>query len=68
MVGTRPTFYLVPVTKALSDAVATGKRPSDRIEILKCRVAGRGAEAWRIQSTEYRKFAFQHLFHVQGLS
>ncbi|KAG2036024.1 hypothetical protein BDR03DRAFT_961091 [Suillus americanus] len=30
MVGTRPTFYLVPVTKALSDAVMSCQYPSDR--------------------------------------
>ncbi len=30
MIGTRPIFYKVPVTKALSDAVVTGRYPQQR--------------------------------------
>jgi len=36
MIGTRPIFYLVPVTKALSDVVITGQWPSVKTEVLKC--------------------------------
>ncbi|KAG1799579.1 uncharacterized protein BJ212DRAFT_1401895 [Suillus subaureus] len=36
MVEARPTFYLVPVTKALSDAAISCRYPSDRTEVLKC--------------------------------
>jgi len=36
MVGTTPTFYLVPVTKELSDAVMTGQYPPTQTLVLKC--------------------------------
>ena len=32
----RPTFYLVPVTKALSDAVATGRYPKAKTKVACC--------------------------------
>lgn len=36
MVGTRPTFYLVPVTQALSNAVVTGQYPETPTRVVKC--------------------------------
>lgn len=36
MVSTTPTFYLVPVTKKLSDAVMTGQYPPTQTQVLKC--------------------------------
>ena len=36
MVGTNPTFYLVAVTKELSDAVMTGQYPPTQTRVLKC--------------------------------
>jgi hypothetical protein len=35
MVGTFPRFYLVPVTKELSECVATGQRPRNTTRVLK---------------------------------
>ena len=35
-VGTRPTFYLVSVNQALSDAVTTGRYPPIVTEVRKC--------------------------------
>jgi len=55
MIGTRPIFYLVPVKKALSDAVITGQWPSVKTEVLKCvTVEGpncRSMKEWRRRST-----------------
>jgi hypothetical protein len=59
MVGTRPTFYFVPVTRALADAVATGRQTSDRTEVLKCEITGYDGG---MEKQEYRKVALQHLF------
>jgi len=36
MTGTRPTFYLVPVTEALSDAAISGQHPTTRTRVLCC--------------------------------
>jgi hypothetical protein len=56
MIGTRPIFYLVPVTKALSDAVITGQWPPVMTEVVKCvTVAGDNvgcAKPWRRRSIE----------------
>ncbi|KXN92481.1 hypothetical protein AN958_07428 [Leucoagaricus sp. SymC.cos] len=38
--GTRPAFYKIPVTQALSDAVAEGQYPAVQTTVLKCKVAG----------------------------
>ncbi|KAH9026747.1 hypothetical protein EDB85DRAFT_161849 [Lactarius pseudohatsudake] len=61
MVGTRPTFYVVPVTQALSVAVVTGQYPKGPTEVLKCvtflghnRRSSEGME-----TPEYRRLAFQ---------
>jgi hypothetical protein len=34
--GTSPTFYLVPVSRSLSNAVATGQYPPTQTDVLKC--------------------------------
>lgn len=36
MFGTTPTFYLVPVTRELSDAVMTAQYPTSQTQVLKC--------------------------------
>jgi hypothetical protein len=36
MTGMHPTFYLVPVTRELSDAVITGQWPKAETNVLKC--------------------------------
>ncbi|KAF6747964.1 hypothetical protein DFP72DRAFT_918202 [Ephemerocybe angulata] len=36
MEATKPTFYLVPVTKNLSNAVATGQYPASQTHVLQC--------------------------------
>ena len=36
MIGTHPTFYLVPVTKELSGAVMIGQWPKVETKVLRC--------------------------------
>ena len=36
MFGTTPTFYLVPVTRELSDAVKTAQYPTSQTRVWKC--------------------------------
>lgn len=63
MVGTRPTFYLVPVTRELSDAVITGQWPEFETKILMCvTVAGRHRRLSEgMEVPEYRSVAFQRM-------
>jgi hypothetical protein len=44
---TRPTFFVVPVTTELSDAVIAGQYPTARTEVLRC-----ATEAAHVQGTE----------------
>ncbi|KIM79727.1 hypothetical protein PILCRDRAFT_823276 [Piloderma croceum F 1598] len=61
MIGTRPIFYLVPVTKALSDAVITGQWAPVPTRVLKCvTVAGHNRRAREgMETPEYRKVALE---------
>jgi len=70
MVGTRPTFYLVPVTQALSAAVVTGQYPQAPTEVVKCftflghdRRSSEGME-----TPEYRRVAFQRFLAFKDLA
>ncbi|KAG6823877.1 hypothetical protein H0H92_008772 [Tricholoma furcatifolium] len=38
IIGSRPTFYIVPVTGKLNQAVAAGSEPADRTEVRRCDV------------------------------
>jgi hypothetical protein len=69
MVDTRPTFYLVPVTRALSVAVVTGQLPEAPTEVVKCvtflghnRRSSEGME-----TPEYRRIAFQRFVAFKDL-
>jgi len=63
MVGTRPTFYLVPVNRALSDAVTTGQFPDANAAtvVLKCvTVAGHNRSSSEgMEKPEYRRVALE---------
>jgi len=70
MVGTRPTFYLVPITRALSTAVMTGQYPETPTEVVKCvtllgpnRPFNEGME-----TPEYRRVAFQCFVTFKSLA
>ncbi|KAG2139286.1 hypothetical protein DEU56DRAFT_944180 [Suillus clintonianus] len=66
MVGTRPAFYLVPITEPLSEAVISGQFPSDRTEVLKCEVAS--DHDGGMEAPEYRRVAFQYFVAFQSLA
>lgn len=72
--GTCPTFYLVPVSQGLSNAVATGQCPPSQTEVLKCVTLLRNATGNRrharhsMGDTEYRKLAFQHFLAFKTLA
>ncbi|KAH9969339.1 hypothetical protein BJV74DRAFT_784753, partial [Russula compacta] len=70
MVGTRPTFYFVPVTRELSDAVITGQWPDVETKVLMCvTVAGphrRLSEGMEV--LEYRRLAFQRMIAFKAIA
>jgi hypothetical protein len=63
--GTCPTFYLVPVSQDLNDAVATGQYPSTQTNVLKCVpllsdiAVNQQSDSIGMENTEYRKHALQ---------
>ncbi|KAH9970040.1 hypothetical protein BGW80DRAFT_1461651 [Lactifluus volemus] len=70
MAGTRPTFYLVPVTQALSIAVVTGQYPQTPTNVVKCVTSlgpnhsiGEGME-----TLEYRRVALQRFIAFKSLA
>ena len=70
MVGTRPTFYLVPVTKTLSVAVMTGQYCEIQTKVLKCvTVLGHHRPSSEgMESPEYRRVAFQRFVAFKDLA
>ncbi|KIJ62346.1 hypothetical protein HYDPIDRAFT_94729 [Hydnomerulius pinastri MD-312] len=70
MSGTRPTFYLVPVTEELSTAVITGQYPATETQVWKCvTVAGdtrRDSEG--MGDTAYRKLALRRFLAFKTLA
>ncbi|KAH9959683.1 hypothetical protein BC827DRAFT_1213256 [Russula dissimulans] len=69
MVGMRPTFYLVPVTRALSIAVASGLYPETSTVVVNCVTLGhthRISEG--MEMPEFRRVAFQHFVAFKNLA
>lgn len=70
MSGTRPTFYLVPVTQDLSNAVIQGHYPATQTQISKCVTVG--TQAWGpsegMRDIQYRKLAFKRLLAFKTLA
>ena len=68
--GTRPIFYLVPVTRELSDAVITGQWPSVETKVLMCvTVAGRHRPLSEgMEVPEYRRVAFQRMVAFKAIA
>ncbi|KIL54660.1 hypothetical protein M378DRAFT_1045391 [Amanita muscaria Koide BX008] len=63
MVGTRPTFYLVPVTQALSNAIVTGQYPETPTKVVKCvTFLGHNRRSREgMETPAYRRVAFQRV-------
>ena len=70
MVGTRPTFYLVPVNRALSDAVTTGQYPPAPTEVKKCvTVAGHNRSLNEgMDRPDYRRIALERFMAFKTLA
>ena len=70
MVGTRPTFYLVPVTQALSIAVVTGQYPEALTKVVKCvTFLGHNRPSSEGMGTPaYRRVAFQRFLTFKDLA
>jgi hypothetical protein len=75
--GTCPTFCLVPVTRSLSNAVATGQYPSTQTDVFKCITslndnAGNSqchaSDSIGMGNTEYRKHALQRFLAFKTLA
>ena len=70
MVGTCPTFYLVPVTQELSEAVVAGRWPKVETMVLKCVTAAgpnpRVTEGMEVP--EYRRVALQRMIAFRAIA
>jgi hypothetical protein len=70
MDGTRPTFYLVPVTQALSIAVVTGQYPETPTKVVRCvtSLGPRRSSGEGMKTLEYRRVAFQRFIAFKSLA
>ena len=70
MVSTTPNFYLVPVTKELSDAVMTGQYPPTQTRVQKrVTVAGhQGCIADGMADIKFRKLALKRFVAFENLA
>ncbi|KAJ7167513.1 hypothetical protein C8R46DRAFT_1269476 [Mycena filopes] len=77
MSGTRPTFYLVPVTLELSTAVAKAQYPASKTTVVKCVTSltrnGSGSESAveaeaSMKDPQYRKLALQRFLAFKSLA
>ncbi|KAF8224599.1 hypothetical protein L208DRAFT_1409990 [Tricholoma matsutake] len=61
MIGTRPIFYLVPVTRELSEAVATAQFPLSLTLVKKCVVASNSRRLSEgMETPGFRQLALRH--------
>jgi hypothetical protein len=67
MIGTRPIFYKIPVTTALSDAVASALYPVNLTRVDRCAVSSRRASEG-MEVPRYRQKALQHLITFKDLA
>ncbi|KAG6807071.1 hypothetical protein H0H92_008928 [Tricholoma furcatifolium] len=70
MTGTRPTFFFVPVTKALSRAVITGERPTTETKVLRCHIPLSDDMSPEVDmaDTKYRRLAFKCLLKFKEIA
>ena len=67
MMGTRPIFYLVPITRELSEAVATAQCPLSPTVVKKCVVVSNSRHLSEgMETLDFRQVALQHFtaFHT----
>ena len=68
MAGARPIFYLVRVTKELSDAVTTRQWPYTRTVVEKCVVQSNSRLSEGMESPGFRRDAFRHFVAFRALA
>jgi hypothetical protein len=72
VVGTRPVFYLVPVTRALDTAVRTGQHPTTQTEVVKCitpfTMRTNRPIPGGMDIPEYRRLVFQRFIAFKNLA
>ena len=70
MQDTRPTFYLVPVTTALSDAVACGTFPPPQTRVSYCPTLATDANHGniRVEYKEYRELVLKRFLAFKELA
>ena len=74
MTGTRPIFYLVPVTGELSNAVIAGQYPATQTRVLRCVTTAEhtATQIWcattGMEDTEYRKLALKRFPSFKALA
>jgi hypothetical protein len=68
MVGTRPIFYLVPVTRELSEAVATAQYPISPTMVKRCVAAPNNRCLKGMEIPDFRQLALQHFTAFQTLA
>ena len=69
MTKTRPTFYLVPVTTALDNAVITGQYPATQTRVLQCVIEPHVLHITNgMEDVEYRKLALKRLLAFKTLA
>jgi hypothetical protein len=72
MVSTRPIFYFVPITKALSNGVATGQYPEAQTTVEKCMTSLGHNRDRRVnegmETPEYRRVAFERFLAFKALA
>jgi len=67
MIGTRPIFYLVPVTRELSEAVATAQYPISPTMVKRC-VAASNNRRLSMETPDFRQLAVQHFTAFRTLA
>jgi hypothetical protein len=60
MIGTRPTFYKVPVTTQLNDSVITGQYPLEQTVVTRCSPPTRRRASEGMEIPNYRRKALQY--------
>ena len=71
MAGTRPTFYLVPVTRGLINAIHLGEYPRlTQTQVVKCVTLGANARntVEGMENTHYRELVFRRLLAFKMLA
>jgi hypothetical protein len=68
MVGTRPFFYQVPVTRQLSECVAEGQFPPQPTVVTRCSPPARRRAFEGMEVPDYRHIALQYYDAFRGLA